>query len=123
MALQQQVHGRRFLLLACRVRSFLAHASRSRQVVALNPVAVGATVCGATAFSCVGAGLTWGGAPMLVLALLLSVAAVVLGVLGRERLFRAHPAGRGSWMATLGLVLGATIVVGAALVASMPLTR
>jgi hypothetical protein len=86
------------------------------QAVALNGVAVAAVVCGASAFPCVAAGLTWGGGPLRALALLLSVAAVGLGFLGRERLFRSEPAPHGNWMACVGVVLGATILTGAGLV-------
>lgn len=95
----------------------LQHLHGQRPAVALNGIAVSALVCGASAFPCVAAGLSWGGGPMLALALLLSVAALALGILGRERLFRAHPADRGNWMACVGVVLGATILLGASLVA------
>lgn len=95
----------------------LEQMHEQRSAAELNGVAVAALVCGASAFPCVAAGLTWGGGPVLATALLLSFAAVVLGALGRERLFRAHPAEHGNWMAGVGVVLGSTILLGASLVA------
>lgn len=82
-----------------------------------NGAAVAAMVCGAAAFPCVDLGLMTDHPALLALALLLSAAAVVLGALGRARVFRTRPAAHGNWMAYVGVTLGAIILTGAGLVA------